>query len=633
MKFMSRIFLYIFVSSAMTILCLALAADFWNSRHHLEDSLQDAQNLTRLLAFQSTDPVLLDDRMALTNLYDSSLHSHKTIAYIFLETDGRVVASTLGGGVPKTLLTLPDFGSSPGLDRTLVENEQGELFYHFRVRLDRPGGTRVHLGLSSARVGEELGPLREMLALCGGVLVVLIPLALAWFLARSLSRPILLLRNGVVKIGQGELDQRLDIRTGDEIEQLAAEFNAMAQRLSGFYATLEQKVEERTRELENEIAGHRLTEAELRTNEARYRKLSQEFQTLLDGISDSITLLSPDLEIVLANRSTLESLYEKETEIIGKKCFQVWHGRSGPCEDCPGRQSFRTGRRENGVKKTADGKTWGIKAFPVADEAGRVINVIQVASDITENLRLQAEALRAGQLASLGELAAGVAHEINNPINGIINYAQILVDRDPSGGPQGNIAGEIIEEGSRIADIVRSLLSFARDQKREKTPVPVEAILSSPLALTRSQLGRDGIRLDVDDVSELPHVMADKGQIQQVVLNLISNARYALNQKYPDPHEDKGLEIHGEAFWANGHSYVRLEFCDHGTGIRAEHLDKIMDPFFSTKPGDKGTGLGLSLSHGIVKDHEGRMTIDSLEGKYTRVTIELPAEQAGGTQP
>jgi PAS domain S-box-containing protein len=241
-----------------------------------------------------------------------------------------------------------------------------------------------------------------------------------------------------------------------------------------------------------------------------------------------------------------------------------------------------------------------------------------------ERKRAETEALRAGHLASLGELAAGVAHEINNPINGILNYAQILANKGPDGSREMDIAKRIIKESDRIANIVSSLLSFARDSEEEKKPILMQDIMADALALTEAQMKKEGIKLEVNLPHDLPKIIAQSQQIEQVFLNLISNARYALNKKYPKNHNGKILVITGESFTDGGKPFVRLTFHDRGTGIPSSNLDKIVNPFFSTKPANVGTGLGLSISHGIINDHGGKLTIDSIETEYTKIIIELP---------
>jgi signal transduction histidine kinase len=252
----------------------------------------------------------------------------------------------------------------------------------------------------------------------------------------------------------------------------------------------------------------------------------------------------------------------------------------------------------------------------------------RVQTAATEKIVLQVETLKAVQLASIGKLAAGVAHEINNPINGIINYARILANKSAKGSAESDVAERISKEGRRIAGIVKGLLSFAREGKEEKKPVSPEAVLREALVLLESQMRKEGIRLRIDLPSGLPEIIANPQQIQQVFMNVISNAQYALNQKYPGEHEDKVLAISGEVVETAGGLFVRVAFHDQGPGMAPRTLDKIMSPFFTTKPAGKGTGLGLSITHGIIADHGGRISVKSVEGDSTTVWVELPAVAA-----
>jgi signal transduction histidine kinase len=160
--------------------------------------------------------------------------------------------------------------------------------------------------------------------------------------------------------------------------------------------------------------------------------------------------------------------------------------------------------------------------------------------------------------------------------------------------------------------------------------VDIHAILSDTLALSAAQLGKDGILLQLNVARDLPRIFAHYQQIQQVFLNLINNARYALNQKFVDGNDSKVLTISAEAVSKNAADYVQITFLDMGTGIPADIVNKIFNPFFSTKPRGAGTGLGLSISHGITTDHGGEIIIDSSVGKYTKIDVLLPTGSQHG---
>jgi PAS domain S-box-containing protein len=399
---------------------------------------------------------------------------------------------------------------------------------------------------------------------------------------------------------------------------------------------LVEMVEERTTELRTavqfltqEIGFRKKAEETLMESEAKFRELSQQFHTLLDAIPDVLLLLSPDLKILWANSGAKRALGEEVSEMKGMYCYELWHGRCNPCESCHVLGTFRTGEAAIS-QRSADGRLFDSKAFPIKDEEGRVTNAIIVVSDITEKMTLEAEAMRASHLASLGELAAGVAHEINNPINGIINYAQIILNRSAEGTREHEIATRVIREGKRIAGIVSSLLSFARERKEEKSAVNVGRVLCEAITLMEAQIRKDGIRLDVGVPEYLPPVVANPQQLQQVFVNVVSNARYALNKKYAPSDEDKILTISCEEIMMKDSRFLEFTFFDRGTGIRSDIIDKVMNPFFSTKPSGEGTGLGLSISHGIVKDHGGRLVVESTEGIYTKVSVCLPVKEENG---
>jgi len=263
------------------------------------------------------------------------------------------------------------------------------------------------------------------------------------------------------------------------------------------------------------------------------------------------------------------------------------------------------------------------RAHPI-QKNGAALGAVITFHDVTERKQLQQQSIRTAQLASLGELAAGVAHEINNPINGVINYAQILLNRLEKKDFEADLAKRILNEGERIAVIVRDLLFFAREGGPETKVSDINEVLSEALSLTEAQIRKEGILLKFDNEENLPPIFTRAQQIQQLFLNIMSNARHALNEKYPGRNERKMIEISMRCIQKKGKEFVRITFKDYGIGIPAALLPKIMNPFVTSKPAGVGTGLGLSISHEIVESHNGKIRLDSREGEWTEVTIELP---------
>lgn len=359
--------------------------------------------------------------------------------------------------------------------------------------------------------------------------------------------------------------------------------------------------------------------------EEMLRSERNKFQGIIAALGEGMYIINLDHIVEYQN-----DIFKKRFgDTTGKKCYKAYMGTDRPCEVCSISEVIKTGETQHVELIATDGRNYDISSSSFIDMDG-IVKMIHLAKDVTAKKLLEAEAMRTGHLASIGELAAGVAHEINNPINGIINYAQILKDECHEQSQNGircddEIPIRIIKEGNRIAGIVKNLLSFARDQKDEHSPAHVRDIFSDTLGLIKTQIIKDGIKISVDFPSNLPRVKVRSQEIQQVFLNILSNAQYALNEKFPGSHEDKLLEINGEIREIKGQKYVRTIFYDQGVGIPENILNKICDPFFSTKPDGEGTGLGLNISRNIIKNHGGKLQFESVEGKHTSVMVDLPA--------
>ncbi len=367
-------------------------------------------------------------------------------------------------------------------------------------------------------------------------------------------------------------------------------------------------------------------EKALRENENKFRRLSQEFHTLLDAIDYPMIQISPELKILWANRSA-ETMSGKEiSDLQGQYCYKLWFNRSGPCDNCPAiDKCFKTGEAGSIQFSTSDGKFCNLKVFPVKDENGKVNNVIEIYNDVTKEMTLQEESVRSSQLASLGELAASVAHEINNPIYGITMCAQaLLIESRDDKVKDSDIANMILKEADRVANVTRCLLSFVRDSGDAKSLCNIHEIITDTLTITGVIMRKEGIDIRIQIPEGLPEILAYPQRIQQVFLNFLNNARYTLNEKYPDTNENKIIEVIGREIMIDGCPYNQIIFYDRGMGIASDKIDKILHPFFTTKPRGKGTGLGLSICNKIIRNHDGKIEIDSVEGEFTKFIISLP---------
>ena len=321
-----------------------------------------------------------------------------------------------------------------------------------------------------------------------------------------------------------------------------------------------------------------------------------------------------------------DSLAREFGDCIDRHCYEVFVGSDQPCPDCYMREATETGARRRCEFDSINGRTHEHTYTPFLDIDNEQ-KVLVYLRDITEAKSSRAAAVQAEQLAAIGTLAAGVAHEINNPINGIINYAQMMLDSERNYNEIREISKRIVTEGDRIARIVFSLLSYARRGIQEESATSMEELLTESLTLIGAQIKKDSITLELRHGEQLPRVFCVPQEIQQVFLNIISNARDALNHKFPNNGGPKRLEIFTDVVESNGNRWVRVAFRDNGIGIPENIRDKIMRPFFTTKPRGHGTGLGLSISHDIIRENGGELTVESEVGYSTTVEVRLPEVQ------
>lgn len=242
----------------------------------------------------------------------------------------------------------------------------------------------------------------------------------------------------------------------------------------------------------------------------------------------------------------------------------------------------------------------------------------EVQKKTAEIVRAQEQLINAEKLASLGRMAAGVAHELNSPLTGIVTFAHLMVKRMP---PENTQDAEdlkvIIDQAERCSRIVRGLLGFSRKTASEKAHVDMNTLIESTLSMVRNQAKFYNIAFDVRLDKSIPDVNVDPNQIQQVFLNLLINAADAMEEKGKITISSRMIEVAADRF-------VELEFTDTGPGIPEEIRSKVFEPFFTTKPAGKGTGLGLAVSYGIIKKHEGQIFVKSGHGQGASFFIRLP---------
>jgi|WetSurMetagenome_2_1015567.scaffolds.fasta_scaffold01492_8 two-component system, NtrC family, sensor kinase len=545
--------------------------------HQIELELQNEE-------LRHTQVQLQESLMEFTDLYDFA-----PVGYLTLNEEGLILKANLAGAA---LLGVERSNLMNRPLRTFIANESRAGFDDFRKTIFKTLTKQTH----------------EVKLMTKGN-----------FLAHALIE-------GIALEDKQESEKQCRIAVIDITDRKLAEV-----ALRRAHDELEERVRERTAELEGanvqlsrEVLERQKTQTALQMESDSLRKLSQEFHTLLNAISDTLILLSPDMGILWTNCENAQPLNEAQSGVVRQHCHELLQDLSASSAGSPVRRCFNNGEKEVWMV-THNGIVLDVRAFPVK-EGDRVGSVLLLASDITEKMALQAEAMQTLHLATLGELVAGIAHEINNPITGIINCGQILINECSAESMENDIGKRIVKEGERIGHIVKTLLSYARDDERERRKdTYVSTLLEESTILTQAQIRKEGIELKINLLDDLPEVNVNVQQIQQCFINIISNARYALNEKYPGRHKDKLLEITAEKVIISDHPYVRIVFHDQGVGISPRELPLLTKPFFTTKPIGKGTGLGLSITDRIITDHGGFLSFESLKGEFTKVIIDLPA--------
>jgi two-component system NtrC family sensor kinase len=267
-----------------------------------------------------------------------------------------------------------------------------------------------------------------------------------------------------------------------------------------------------------------------------------------------------------------------------------------------------------------------LSATLIYDEAGNEAASVGIFTDLRPRLKMEKklqethlQLVSSEKMASLGKLAAGIAHEINNPLGGVLIYASLMMEDLPESDPRRQDLARIVQETSRCKDIVKSLLEFGRQTEPRMEPTDINRAITEGLFFLENQALFHNIQIIKKLDSSLPQIVGNAGQLKQVFMNIIVNAAEAMRG---------GGTLTITTSWSSRRNTVFVEFTDTGEGIPEENLNRIFDPFFTTKDIGKGTGLGLSTSYGIVESHGGRISVKSKVGQGSTFTIELPVHPA-----
>ena len=423
------------------------------------------------------------------------------------------------------------------------------------------------------------------------ILATVLALLAAWRISRGITRPLALLTEQARALAGGSGSSRVEISTGDEVGELAADFNSMADELERRNGSLLETLSQLDRS-RHEVIGER---------------------NFMEGVVNSISsaILPFSCSGVLISINTNGRAILGAEPAIGdhySKVFAKWPELVKRIEDTvAARRSF--GRRSF----TADGRYFDVGVFPIGKDMEQGITV--TIRDETEKERMREEMIRMDRLASLGKLSAGIAHEIRNPLTGITLLLDDLHDRPNFDPDSREMMGRALEEIERVEKLINALLNYASPPLSEFSEVEVKGVIEETLLFFRKSCETAGVSL-VSTLADIPPFVFDKNKIRQMLLNLLRNSLIAT---------DRG----GVITVATGieDRMLVLDVCDTGQGIPADDIPHVFEPFFTRSRG--GTGLGLSITQRIVEEHHGVISVESIEGEGTVFTVKLPLEPKG----
>jgi two-component system NtrC family sensor kinase len=638
----------------LTGLMIAVPVRIMVERALLQESLNKGMSMALTLAVRSQDSILGMDFLYLKEMMDKAIQSSNDVSYSFiLNQQGQALSHTFKNGFPVALRTVNPVPAGQ-LSSVRFLDTGKELIHDIAVPVligDMRLGT-VHIGLSKTRISRTINSLLWTVAVLIGCSVLIASLTGAGF-ANQIIRRVQKLHQASEQVLKGNLDvlaapplktacwNLMDCRnaqcpaygedrqrcwnvegtlcplcregkyaiksdvcrncriyrtvSGDEIQALAESFDAM------------------TRSLKHTISQLEASRKTIGVSEKKYRRIfesSMDMVFVTDGRGRFLdinqtgkTILGVEPMNSALDGFLLSDVFSSPSEYAGIQQELI-------------RQGFVKDREI--TLKTLDGNERQalLSSSCQLDPGGQVLGCEGIIKDITQRRNMEQQLLQADKLASLGQLSAGVAHEINNPLGLILGYTQLMLREEPAASQKYEDL-KIIEKHTRnCKTIVEALLNFARKTETKKVLVDVNCAIEQVVTVIRHQFELSGIAVHTLYDPELPQVLGDTEKLKQVVMNLVMNARQSISQ---------AGQITVSTRHDSGNHKIAIVVEDTGSGISPHVITRIFDPFFTTKPTGQGTGLGLSVSYGIVKEHGGEITVDSEPEKGSLFSVILPA--------
>ncbi|MBI2331434.1 MAG: PAS domain-containing protein, partial [Chloroflexi bacterium] len=347
----------------------------------------------------------------------------------------------------------------------------------------------------------------------------------------------------------------------------------------------------------------------LKISEQSLRDERQRLFNVLDLLPAYVYLKNTDYSVRFANRTFIQMF-----GVPGRrKCYEILHGLNSPCEACSALRAVQIGVPQVGEWTASDGRTYMAYDNPFVDNDGEPLT-LEIGVDITERKHAEQAALRAERLAAMGRLLASLAHEINNPLQAMSANIELAMDYPIEAGEHQNCLHIVRKETERLTKIINDILAFSRPRPAEMQRVQAASFVECALSLAHKQLQSGNIQTSLNLPADMPEVFVSPDQLEQVCLNLIINA---------SEHMPGGGQLDISACVEN--AQVAIAFTDTGIGIPTDTLERIFEPFYTTKL--NGTGLGLAVSQSIIHRNGGQITVQSRPEKGSTFQINLPIAQ------
>jgi signal transduction histidine kinase len=629
-----------------------------------------AESLVRNLAFNSEYGVLVENQTLLLNLM-KGVSQEEDVRYITIQdrygkvlADWHTVETDQKFSSEKVKIIQQIFNSEKSGENHFILGGEEFSNFSYPIKTQRIARSKEELGLSlgvkkepvyreetigMAHIGMSLQHMRREIADMRSM-VILLTLAVALagilltiFLVNIFLKPVKKLVQATKRIANGDLTHTVEVNAKDEIGMLASSFNQMTvslkesrEKIEEYNRNLEYMVKERTAELEKTT---RLLQVE-------YNRL----EAIINSPNLGIIIEDKECNIKFMNRSMIE-IYGNQ---VGQKCYEQFKGRTQMCSYCPIDEILVKGKNSiTYMDQDNLGNYYELSASLFQNEKGDKF-VLETLRNITERKKLetqveeythnlektnaelalalkslketQSQLIQVEKMAAVGQLAAGVAHELNNPLGGILGYSQFAlekIDQKPLSqfNPEDTqnllqYLQDIEQQTKKCRTIIQSLLKFSRASKHEEyEPIDIAQVLKETFIFTQHQLVKSKVKLVQELEESLPLIQGHPSQLQQVFTNLILNAVQAMPE---------GGTLTVLSRKAEASKTVEVSFADTGMGIAEENLDKVFEPFFTTKKVGDGTGLGLSVSYGLIKDHGGEIHVKSQVNQGATFTVILP---------